>query len=92
MVQCPACKDYDIRRSGWSSIFERILFGLMLRRPVRCYVCFRRFHTWIFAEVKPRGPRVPRNREKPSLPPVEKQDEIREDDRLEEIGISAKAS
>jgi len=57
MVQCPACKDYDIHRSRWSGIFERIAMILVLRRPVRCYSCYHRFHTWIFSTVKPRGTR-----------------------------------
>jgi hypothetical protein len=60
MIQCPACKDYDIHRSKWSGAFERILL-LLLRRPVRCYSCYSRFHTWIFTSVKPRGTRyIPR--------------------------------
>ncbi len=88
MVQCPACKDYDIHRSEWSGVFERILFGLMLRRPVRCYICFHRFHAWMFSEVKPRGPRASRNREKLSLASVEKPEETLHD----EIGAPAKAS
>ena len=55
MLQCPACKDYDVHSSKWSSKLERIAAGMMLRRPVRCYSCFRRFYTWQFVEAKPRG-------------------------------------
>lgn len=56
MIQCPACNDYDIHRSNWSGAFERLLV-LFLRRPVRCYSCYTRFHAWMFSSVKPRGTR-----------------------------------
>src|SRR4051794_17599106 len=61
MVQCPACKDYDVHSSRWAGNFERIAAGMMLRRPVRCYTCFRRFYTWQFLEVKPRGAKSMKN-------------------------------
>ncbi len=55
MVQCPACKDYDVHSSKWTGKWEHIAIGMMLRQPVRCYQCFRRFYIWQFASVKPRG-------------------------------------
>ena len=55
MIQCPACKDYDIHSSRWSGKWEHIAMGMMLRQPVRCYTCFRRFYASQFAQVKPRG-------------------------------------
>jgi len=55
MVQCPACKAYDVHSSRWSGKLERIAAGMMLRQPVRCYTCFRRFYIWQFATVMPRG-------------------------------------
>jgi hypothetical protein len=57
MLQCPACKDYDIHRSRWSSVFERVLLSAIMHKPVRCYTCFRRFHAPLSAPVKPRGNR-----------------------------------
>ena len=59
MVQCPACKDYDIHSSRWSGKWEHVTMGMMLRQPVRCYTCFRRFYIWQFAVVKPRGGKGP---------------------------------
>jgi len=56
MVQCPACKDYDIHRSRWSGALERVVL-LVFRRPVRCYTCYTRFYVWMFSSVKPRGTR-----------------------------------
>ena len=88
MVQCPTCKDYDVRSSRWTSVFERILLGAILRQPVRCYTCFRRFHVSSFATVKPRGPHGSRDRAKLALTPVE----TREENRHDEIRASAKAS
>lgn len=67
MVQCPACKDYDIHRSKWSGAIERV-FILVLRRPVRCYSCYTRFHTWIFSSVKPRGTRYIPAKKKAAAP------------------------
>ena len=57
MLQCPACKDYDIHRSRWSSAFERVLLSAVMRKPVRCYTCFRRFYVPIAETPKPRGNR-----------------------------------
>ena len=88
MVQCPACKDYDVRRSRWSSRFERILLTAIQRQPVRCYTCFHRFHAWIFDPVKPRGMRGSRERAMLALAAVEKP----EGKQRDEIGASAKAS
>jgi len=67
MVQCPACKDYDIHRSKWSGALER-MFILFLHRPVRCYSCYSRFHTWMFLSVKPRGTRYVAAAKKASPP------------------------
>ena len=69
MVQCPACKDYDVHRSNWSGPLERVL-ALFLRRPVRCYSCYTRFHAWVFSSVKPRGSRyIPKQKKPEPAPP-----------------------
>jgi len=88
MLQCPACKDYDIHLSRWSNVIERTLLSVILRQPVRCYSCFHRFHASIYAVVKPRGLRSSRNREMLALTAVEKWEENRQD----AIAASAKAS
>jgi len=70
MLQCPACKDYDVHRSKWSGPLERLL-AVFLRRPVRCYSCYTRFYVWTFSAVKPRGTRYIPKQKKPAAEPPE---------------------
>jgi transcriptional regulator NrdR family protein len=54
MLRCPRCYERDIHKSKGRSFGERLLWLLILRRPVRCYTCTYRFTTFIFRRIKPR--------------------------------------
>ena len=54
MIRCPRCYERDIHKSKARSFGERLMWLMILRRPVRCYSCTFRFTAWIFRRVKPR--------------------------------------
>jgi len=45
--QCPHCKSYDVHRSHRRGLFE-LMSPVLLIRPYRCWVCFRRHYGLVF--------------------------------------------
>jgi hypothetical protein len=55
MFQCSDCSSQDGYRSRPRTFTERYILPLMLLRPVRCSVCFRRTYESVFVQVRERN-------------------------------------
>jgi hypothetical protein len=44
---CPHCRRHDVRSSRPKSLWENLIFMVLLR-PVRCHDCMRRFYLPVF--------------------------------------------
>jgi hypothetical protein len=47
---CPHCRRHDVRSSRPKSLWEDLIFMVLLR-PVRCHDCMRRFYLPVFVST-----------------------------------------
>ena len=52
LERCPCCSSKEVCRSRVRSVWDRLVF-LVLLRPVRCHKCMHRFFAPILLEAKP---------------------------------------
>ena len=61
--RCPYCHSHEVYRSRRRGGWEKLIFPLLLLRPVRCYTCMRRhLRSALVPTQRRRENSVPRSR------------------------------